>query len=90
MSCNPFRSIFQTYELYWCYILGRKTKFIMPILFESCCNRSVFESWLTSFGQSLGESKPMKDRIIILDNATFHKGEEIENYDALVLGFKSM
>ena len=51
----------------------------MPILFESCCNRSVFESWLTSFGQSLGESKPMKDRIIILDNATFHKGEEIEN-----------
>ena len=31
-----------------------------------------------------------KDRIIILDNATFHKGEEIENYDALVLGFKSM
>ncbi|ENU36118.1 hypothetical protein F970_00852 [Acinetobacter sp. CIP 102082] len=32
----------------------------------------------------------MKDRIIILDNATFHKGEEIENYDALVLGFKSI
>ena len=59
--------------------LAEKTKFIMPILFESCCNRSVFESWLTSFGQSLGESKPMKDRIIILDNATFHKGEEIEN-----------
>ncbi|ENU86055.1 hypothetical protein F973_01652 [Acinetobacter sp. CIP 102129] len=32
----------------------------------------------------------MKDRIIILDNATFHQGEEVENYDALVFGFKSM
>ena len=59
--------------------LAEKTKFVMPIIFEGCCNRSVFGSWLTSLGQSLTKSEPMKDRIIILDNATFHKGVEIEN-----------
>ena len=32
----------------------------------------------------------MKHRIIILDNATFHKGEEIENYDWVTIDWKDL
>ena len=56
-----------------------KSEFITPMIFEGCCTRRVFEEWLCSFGQYIQEQKRAKDTILILDNATFHKGGEIEN-----------
>lgn len=56
-----------------------KSEFITPMIFEGCCTRSVFEEWLCCFGQHIQEQKQAKDTIVILDNAAFHKGGEIEN-----------
>ena len=44
-----------------------------PLTFEGCCNRDLFEVWLS---QSLIPQLEPGD-IIIVDNATFHKGESI-------------
>ena len=41
--------------------------------FEGACNRSLFEEWLKKM--LLPQLKP--NQILILDNATFHKGETI-------------
>ena len=46
---------------------------IAPLTFEGSCNRWVFEKWLQE--KFLPELKP--GQTIILDNATFHKGEKI-------------
>jgi len=48
-------------------------KLIAPLTFEGSCNRSVFETWLKD--KLIPELNP--GQIIILDNATFHKGERI-------------
>ncbi len=48
-------------------------KLIAPLTFEGSCNRLVFEKWLEE--KLLPELKP--GQTIILDNATFHKGEKI-------------
>lgn len=56
-----------------------KSEFITPMIFEGCCTRNVFEEWLRCFGRYVQKQKQTKDTILILDNATFHKGGEIEN-----------
>jgi transposase len=48
-------------------------KLIAPLTFEGACNRLVFEKWLEE--QLLPILNP--GQILILDNATFHKGEKI-------------
>lgn len=48
-------------------------KLITPLTFEGCCNRKVFEKWLEEM--LIPQLKP--GQIVILDNATFHKGEKI-------------
>lgn len=49
-------------------------KLIAPLTFEGSCNRLVFEKWLEE--KLLTQLEPGK--ILILDNATFHKGEKIK------------
>lgn len=49
-------------------------KIIAPLTFEGTCNRNLFETWLA---QSLIPQLSVGD-IIILDNASFHKGENIK------------
>lgn len=48
-------------------------KLIAPLTFEGACNRLVFEQWLEEQLLPLLNSGQM----LILDNATFHKGEKI-------------
>ncbi len=48
-------------------------KIFAPLTFEGCCNRDLFEAWLS---HSLIPQLEPGD-IIIVDNATFHKGESI-------------
>jgi transposase len=56
----------------WISALKEGTIFA-PLTFEGSCNRDLFEAWLS---QSLIPKLNSGD-IIILDNATFHKGETI-------------
>ena len=51
----------------------KEGKIFAPLTFEGSCNRDLFEAWLS---QSLIPQLNSGD-IIILDNATFHKGETI-------------
>ena len=55
-------------------------KFVMPLIFQGSCNRCIFTEWLEyllgSLVQNEGESK--KKHLLILDNASIHKGKEIE------------
>ena len=48
-------------------------KILAPLTFKGCCNRELFETWLAK--SLLPKLKP--GTLIILDNATFHKGESI-------------
>ncbi len=48
-------------------------KLIAPLTFEGSCNRAVFEKWLEE--KLLTQLEPGK--VLILDNATFHKSERI-------------
>jgi transposase len=51
----------------------REGKVFAPLTFEGSCNRDLFEAWLE---QSLiPQLQP--GNIIIIDNATFHKGQSI-------------
>ena len=52
----------------------REGKVFAPLTFEGSCNRDLFEAWLS---QSLIPQLELGD-IIIVDNATFHKGETIK------------
>lgn len=47
---------------------------IAPFTIEGACNRAVFEMWLNRC--LLPELKP--GQVVVLDNATFHKGGRIE------------
>lgn len=49
-------------------------KLIVPLTFEGSCNRQIFEKWLEEM--LIPQLKP--GQIVILDNATFHKGERIK------------
>lgn len=46
---------------------------LAPFTVEGCCNRNIFESWLTTCLIPL--LKP--GQIVIVDNATFHRGGNI-------------
>lgn len=48
-------------------------KLIAPLTFEGSCNRLIFEKWLEE--KLIPELSP--GQILILDNATFHKGDRI-------------
>ena len=48
-------------------------KILAPLTFKGCCNRELFENWLAK--SLLPKLKP--GTLIILDNASFHKGESI-------------
>ena len=48
-------------------------KLLAPFTVEGCCNRNIFESWLTTC--LIPTLKP--GQIVIVDNATFHRGGNI-------------
>lgn len=48
-------------------------KLLAPLTFEGSCNRDLFETWLRDC--LIPQLKP--GDIIIIDNASFHKGEDI-------------
>ena len=52
----------------------RGNQLIAPVMFEGGCNRDVFEAWLEQF--LVREIEP--GDIVILDNATFHHGGDVE------------
>ena len=52
----------------------QQQQLVAPMTYEGYCNRAVFESWLEQF--LLPTLEP--GQVIICDNATFHKGGEIE------------
>jgi transposase len=58
---------------YTCQKLGITRKKNLRVSGKSCCNRHLFEAWLS---ESLIPQLEPGD-IIIVDNATFHKGESI-------------
>jgi transposase len=47
---------------------------IAPFTVEGACNRMVFETWLESCLLPLLEA----GQVVVMDNATFHKGGRIE------------
>jgi len=56
-------------------------KFLAPVIFDGYCDRSVFGSWLEHLSEALPkyENGDMKQHVLILDNASFHKGKQIES-----------
>jgi transposase len=58
-------------------------KFVAPLVFQGSCDRSVFTHWLEYLLESLKEANhgQVRKYLFILDNASIHKGKEI---DALV------
>ena len=51
-----------------------KGQLLAPFTIEGCCNRSVFETWLQTCLIPVLEP----GQVVIVDNATFHKGGRIE------------
>ena len=51
----------------------KKGKVFAPLTFEGSCNRDLFETWLEK--NLIPQLQP--GDIIIIDNATFHKGQSI-------------
>ena len=52
----------------------QQQQLVAPMTYEGYCNRTVFERWLEAFLLPMLEP----GQVIICDNATFHKGGEIE------------
>ena len=50
-------------------------KFVMPLVFQGTCNRRIFTGWLEDLLTDLAQNKKY---LLILDNASIHKGKEIE------------
>ena len=62
--CHETRSGLSSRPMSHYTISWQKTmKIIMPIPFESCCNRSVFEKLVNFIRIIISEVKPMKDLI---------------------------
>lgn len=70
--CYDFKSGKRRERTSWIAAL-KEGKVFAPLTFEGCCNRHVVEAWLT---ESLLPQLQTGD-IIVLDNATFHKGQTI-------------
>ena len=52
----------------------REGKVFAPLTFEGSCNRDLFETWLEK--SLIPQLQP--GNIIVIDNATFHKGQVSE------------
>lgn len=52
----------------------KEGKLLAPLTFEGSCNKDLFETWLKNFLLPVLEPGD----IIIIDNASFHKGESIK------------
>lgn len=52
----------------------KEGKLLAPLTFEGSCNKDLFEAWLKNFLLPVLEPGD----IIIIDNASFHKGESIK------------
>lgn len=55
-------------------------RFLAPMVFDGYCDRSVFGAWLEHLSHGLPKDKlgTIKPHVLILDNASFHKGPQIE------------
>ena len=71
--CYALRSGKRTERISWISAL-REKKLFAPLTFEGSCNRPLFEFWLS---ECLIPQLSTGD-IIIIDNASFHKGERIK------------
>jgi hypothetical protein len=56
-------------------VINNQNQLINPFYFKGSTNKEVFKTYLTNI---LLPNLP-KDSYLIMDNASFHKGEEIEN-----------
>ena len=58
-------------------------KFVMPLVFQGTCNRRIFTGWLedllTDLAQNQSESE--KKYLLILDNASIHKGFVAQRFE---------
>ena len=70
--CYGLKSGKRTERVSWLSAL-KSGKLIAPLTFEGCCNRDLFETWLKD---CLLPKLEVGD-ILIIDNASFHKGEYI-------------
>lgn len=70
--CYALTSGKRTQRVSWISAL-REKKLLAPLTFIGSCNRNLFEAWLTKC--LIPQLIP--GDIIIIDNATFHKGEAI-------------
>lgn len=58
-------------------------KFVQPLVFQGSCDRSIFLCWLEYLLQSLRKSDVQsKSYVLILDNASIHKGKVIDDLAA--------
>lgn len=71
--CYALKSGKRTERVSWISAL-REKKLFAPLTFEGACNRHLFETWLR---ECLIPQLSSGD-IIIVDNATFHKGETLK------------
>ncbi|MGL5079350.1 MAG: IS630 family transposase, partial [Waterburya sp.] len=71
--CYALKSGKRNERVSWIAAL-KEGKVFAPLTFEGSCNRDLFETWLT---ESLIPQLQPGD-IIIIDNATFHKGQSIQ------------
>ncbi len=55
-------------------------RFIAPFIFEGSCDRSTFAGWLEYLLKGLPKDKSGQHQkyLLILDNASIHKGKEID------------
>lgn len=55
-------------------------KFIAPLIFQDSCDRSTFVGWLEYLLKSLPKDRngQHQKHFLILDNASIHKGKEID------------
>jgi putative transposase len=55
-------------------------KFVTPLIFQGSCDRKIFTTWLEYLLKSLqlSSTNNQKKHLIILDNASIHKGREID------------
>ena len=71
--CYPLKSGKRTERVSGICAL-RERRLFAPLIFEGACNRDLFETWLTNC--LIHQLEP--GDIIVIDNASFHKGESIK------------
>ena len=58
-------------------------KFIQPLVFQGSCDRSIFLCWLEYLLKGLQKKDiQSKNYLLILDNASIHKGQAIDDLAA--------